>query len=123
MQWLKANSEAVVSIVLVFLLVLFLDPLMIWMPGALTYCALAAAVILFAVFAGLVWREQAADEREQLHAMVGSRAGFIAGASVLILGIGYQTLVIHTVDTWLLLALGALILGKVGGLLYGKSRL
>jgi len=118
----KVINEISISIVLVLLVVLFLDPFMLWMPDTLIYMLVAALVVLFVVFAGFVWRERVLDEREQLHKMVAGRIGYLVGTGVLVLGVVVQTAVSHP-DPWLVVALGAMVLGKLIGLLYSRSRL
>lgn len=110
----KSSKELVMSVVLVLLALLFLDPLMILMPNSAIYALMAGLVLVFAAFAGLVWRERAEDEREEFHKMLAGRIGYLAGMVVLIFGILYQAFSSH-VDAWLVVALVVMIVAKIGG--------
>jgi len=114
-------SEITFSVILIILAVLFLDPFMVFMPTGVVYMLVGGIAIVFALFAGLVWKERAEDERDELHRMIAGRAGYILGVGVLMAGIIWQTVVSHP-DPWLVAALVGMILGKLLGLYYGKVR-
>lgn len=114
-------GELVVGLVLVVLLILLINPFPMYMPSGLEMGLLAGAVVAFAVFGALVWREKVADEREAAHRALAGRIGFLVGALVLTIGVLLQSLA-HSLDPWLVLGLGAMILGKLAGLVYGKYR-
>lgn len=113
--------ELIISTVLLVLLILFLDPFMIWMPGKMVMFLLFILVVVFSIFSVFVWREKARDEREMAHNMFAGRIAFLAGSAVLVGGIVYQCLN-HEVDAWLVLAMGAMILGKITGLIYSRIK-
>ena len=119
MQDKNQKTELVVSIVFLVLLMLFINPFHFWMPDALLYMLVAAILVIFALFAGLVWKEEPRDEREVLHVMHAARIGYLLGVAVLVLGVIYESLAAH-VDVWLLVALGAMILGKLAALVYNS---
>lgn len=77
----------------------------------------AGALILLAV--GLA--EGKGDERAVLHRHLASRAAFLLGLAVLSVGTLWQTYR-HAIDPWLIGALGAMTLGKIIGLLYGRLK-
>jgi len=116
----KIFNEITFSIVLVALLLLFTDPLMFWMPSKLVYMLIAGLIAVFAVFAGLVWREKPKDERDERHRMFAGRIGYLLGSGFLIVGIVWQTITSHP-DPWLIAALVGMVLGKLIGLSYGRS--
>lgn len=116
------QNEIVVAVVLILLILLFLNPLGLWMPDTLVYMLIAGVVVLFALFAGFVWKERARDEREQLHKMIAGRLAYLAGMGVLVLGVAVQGFTLPHVDPWLLFALSAMILGKIFGFFYSRSR-
>lgn len=117
----EAAKELIVGIVLIGLLIVFWNPLGIGMPPAAGTMLALVLLVTFAAFAGLLWRENARDEREDLHRMLAGRVGYLAGAGVLVLGVFVQS-VRHHVDPWLVLALVAMIVGKIVGRLYGWAR-
>ena len=104
------------------LLLVLLNPFGWWMPTAMAMMLTAALVAVFAVFASFVWREKPRDEREGLHRLLGGRWAFLAGALVLVVGIIVGEFA-HNLDPWLPLALGAMILAKIVGLIYGRIKL
>lgn len=118
---MEHRNEIIISIIFAALIVLFLDPLMFWMPDSLIYTLVAALVVFFALFAGFVWKERALDEREQLHKMIAGRIGYLIGVGILVFGLVIQTFTTHP-DPWLVAALGGMVLGKLLSLLYSRSR-
>jgi hypothetical protein len=94
-----------------------LDPLHWWMPTMVQMSALAGLVAAFAVFAVFLVREEARDEREEQLRSRSSRIGFLLGTGVLVLAIAVQAYM-DMLDHWLVYALLAMILGKVGARLY-----
>lgn len=122
MKFFSLFSEVFISIVLIILAVLFLDPFMLWMPKSMVPLMLVAVIVLFALFAIFVWRERAGDEREQLHRMIADRIGYLAGAALLVAGIVYQAMVNHTVDSWLIVTLVLMVVAKLAGLVYSKFK-
>lgn len=115
------KTEVIFSILLIILLVLFLEPFGLFMSPPILMMIVLGLIVVFGIFTALIWREKVKDERENLHKMMAARFGFIAGASVLVVGIIIQAFA-HNVDTWLILALIAMILGKMAGLLYGERK-
>ncbi len=114
-------QEITVSVVLIVLLILFLNPFELWMPPALLMMMVLGLVIAFSIFASFIWRENSIDEREGLHKMMAGRIAFLAGTSVLVIGIIVQSFR-HTLDFWLVLTLGTMILAKIVGLMYGRIK-
>lgn len=117
----EAAKELIVGIVLLGLLIVFWNPLGSGMPPAAVTMLALVLLVAFAAFAGLLWHEDAHDEREDLHRMLAGRVGYLAGACLLVLGIVAQS-ARHRVDPWLVLALVAMIVGKIGGRWYGRAR-
>ena len=116
----NTHTEIIIAVIFLGLLILFLNPFNLWMPERLAYIMIGSLVVLFALFASFVWRENAHDEREQQHKQMAGRVAYLAGASVLILGIVIQSITTH-VDPWLVLALGAMVLGKVVMHIYNRT--
>lgn len=114
-------QEIALSLVLLVLMVLFLNPMGIWMPGNVVMLMVFILVVVFTLFASFVWREQPRDEREMVHGMFAGRIAFLAGAAVLVAGVIVQG-VRHEVDIWLVLAIGAMLFAKILGLVYSRLR-
>ena len=113
--------EIIVSLVLIVLLILCLNPFEFWMPPGLLMMLVLGLVVVFALFASFIWRENSKDEREGLHKMMAGRIAFLAGTAVLVTAIIVQSLR-HELDFWLVLTLGTMILAKIIGLLYGRIK-
>ena len=114
-------QEIFISLALVVLLVLLLNPFDFWMPSAFLMMLVAGLVAIFVSFVSFVWRENAKDERESLHKSIAGRTAFLAGASVLVAAIVVHSFN-HTLDPWLVIALGVMILTKIIGLMYGRIK-
>jgi len=113
--------EILIAVAMVVLLILFVNPFGTYMPNTLLTMLVIGFVIIFAIFASFIWKEKARDEREGLHRMLASRAAFLVGSGVLVLGIVLQTLR-HSLDFWLVLTLAAMIIAKIIGRVYGESK-
>lgn len=112
-------QEIFVSLILVILLALFLNPFGFWMPNTLLMMMVLGLIVVFAVFSGFIWKEYARDEREMLHRMLAGRIAYLIGAGVLVLGIIVQSFR-HELDSWLVFTLGLMILAKIIGIIYGR---
>lgn len=105
-------TETIVTIALVALAVLLLNPFHFWMPDMMVMSMLAGALVLFGIFASFILREKIQDERDDQHRTLAGRNAFLVGAGILMLGIcveGYT----HSVDPWLVLALIGMVVTKV----------
>ena len=114
-------QEIFVSGALIVLLVLFLNPFGFWMPNTLLLMMIAGLIVVFALFASFIWRETAQDEREALHRFMAGRIAYLAGAGGLVVAIIIESLQ-HDLDPWLVGILGIMILAKISGLIYGRTK-
>lgn len=114
-------QEIIISLILILLLVLFLNPFHFWMPNALLMMMVLGLLIVFAFFSGFIWKENARDEREGLHRMLAGRTAFFTGGAVLVIGIIVQSFN-HSLDPWLVFTLGSMILAKIIGLIYSRIK-
>lgn len=105
-------KETIVTVSLIILSVLLLNPFHFWMPDMMVMCMLASSLVLFAIFASFILREKTVDERDDVHRTLAGRNAFLAGSAVLMLGIVIQGYT-HSVDPWLVVALIAMILVKI----------
>lgn len=113
--------EIVVGAGLIVLLIALVNPFSILMPSRLTMMVLGAIGILSLLFTSFIWQETAQDERESLHRQVAGRIAFLAGATILLLGITMQTFQ-HRLDPWLVTALGAMVLTKLMTRIYSRIK-
>jgi len=111
--------EIIITIILLILLVLVLNPMELWMPPQATMMLTAFILVTFLIFSAFIWREQSHDERENLHKLMAGRIGFLAGSGILVTGIIVQTLK-HTLDPWLVIALGGMVLVKIFSTIYAR---
>jgi len=118
----KVNiSEIIVSGILVFLLALLFWEKDLLMPMDLSMTLVLAFVIVFAMFAALLFRERAKDERETLHRFIAARFAYFAGTCILVMGIVVQSLD-HAIDIWLIITLALMIIAKIAGSIYGRLK-
>lgn len=117
----KITKEIFVGAILVVLLAALINPGDFLMPTMTQMSLIVAATVAFAIFAVLLWRERGGDERDSLHRLVADRAAFQIGAAVLMIAIvseGFNGMI----DAWLPITLGAIVLGKIVGLIYSKKK-
>lgn len=114
-------GEIIISLVLIGLLVFFLNPLDLLMPQPLHPLMVPFLIVLFIIFAGLLWREAPGDEREQLHKYIASRFAYFAVIATLITGVIMQSFK-GVIDPWLIIAICIALLAKILGLIYGHLR-
>jgi Flp pilus assembly protein TadB len=105
-------KETIVTICLIGLAILLLNPFNFWMPDMVVICILAITLGIFALFSSFILRENKFDEREEEHRALAGRNAFLVGAGLLTLGIVVQGYT-HTVDPWLVVALIGMIVVKI----------
>ncbi len=109
--------EIIAALILIALLTLLADPYDFFMPTMIVQIIAGIAVVVFGILAGLLLKEHAGDEREEKHICLAGRVAFLAGSSVLLLGIIMQVLS-DKLDIWLVIALVVMVVGKVGTRIY-----
>lgn len=115
-------KETIVTVGLVVIAILLLNPFHFWMPDMMVMCMLAIALGLFGMFASFILREEAFDERDSQHRTLAGRNAFLAGAGVLTLGIVVQGYT-HEVDPWLVMALIVMVMVKIGTRIWSDKNL
>ncbi len=115
-------KETIVTVGLVLIAILLLNPFHFWMPDMVVICMLAIALGLFGIFASFILREQAFDERDSQHRTLAGRNAFLSGSGVLTFGIVYQGY-FHKVDPWLVVALIVMVLVKIGTRIWSDKNL
>jgi phosphatidylglycerophosphate synthase len=116
------TKEIAVSLILIALTVLLLNPFHFWMPDMIVMIMLILTLVVFALFATFVLQEKTQDERDVAHRMLSGRVAFLTGSALLTLGIVVQALQ-HNVDIWLVVILVAMVLSKIITRIYSNSRL
>lgn len=116
------NKELLIPLGIIALTLAFLDPFMLLMPASLVYVLILLLLVASLSYSLLIWREKALDEREEMHRAYAGRVSFIAGVGILILGIVYQTLIVHEVDPVLVAAVAIMTLAKYFGHRYAQNR-
>ncbi|MGD1003389.1 MAG: hypothetical protein ABR884_02325 [Minisyncoccia bacterium] len=117
-----AKKELSVGVGLLVLLFVIFNPWNLFMPGYAVMTLLVGAVVLYIFFATFLWREGSGDERERFHRLFADRIAYLAGSALLLIGIAVGELQ-HALDPWLICALALMVIAKIGGLIYGKSKL
>jgi len=115
-------KETIVTLALIAIAVLLLNPFHFWMPDMIVMSMLAVTLGLFGIFATFVLRESMYDERDGQHRTLAGRNAFLGGAGVLTLGIVIQGYT-HTVDPWLVVALIVMILVKIATRIWSDKNL
>lgn len=105
-------TETIVTVALLAIAILLLNPFHFWMPNVVVLCMLATILALFGVFASFILRETSVDEREDHHKALAGRNAFLAGSGILTLAIMVQGYT-HTVDPWLVITLIGMIVVKL----------
>jgi len=118
---MKALSESLVALALLVVLFLKVDPLHWFMPTEMQMIVLCVFAAAFALYAGVVFREQAKDERESSHLYRASRWGYLVGVVALTMLIVVQD-VLHRLDPWLLGILGLMVVTKLVVLRWAQWR-
>ena len=115
-------KEIIVTLCLVAIAVLLLNPMNFWMPDMMVMGMLALGLVIFGIFASFILREKTFDERDSLHRTLAGRNAFLSGSAVLMLGIiveGYT----HSVDPWLVIALIVIVIAKLATRIWSDKNL
>ena len=110
-------TESVLSLALIGLLIVILNPFHQWMPDMAQMTVMGLLVGVFGLFSAFVVREGALDEREAEHRMLAGRVAFLTGTATLLIGILYQSYT-GEIDGWLVLSLVAMVLAKMAAHFY-----
>jgi hypothetical protein len=105
-------KETIVTIALIAVAILLLNPFHFWMPDMMVMSMLAITLALFGIFASFILRERSIDEREYQHKSLAGRNAFLAGSGILTLGIVMQGYT-HAVDPWLVFTLIGMVAVKL----------
>jgi hypothetical protein len=112
--------ETTVTLGMLVIAILLLNPFDFWMPDMMVMGMLAGALVLFGFFASFILREKTVDERDESHRTFAGRNAFLAGSGTLIFGIVVQGYA-HAVDPWLVVTLIVMIVVKIGSRLWSDK--
>lgn len=110
-------KEYFIIIALLAVFLLLLNPFGWWMPSMMLAGLLIIALVIFGLFAAFTVKEKTHDERESQHRVTAGRLAFVAGTTILALGMLVQGLH-HHVDPWLFVTFVAMIAAKIGSRSY-----
>lgn len=114
-------TQKCVLVAFIVLAIFVINPFHIWMPTMTHIAILAALVVMFGIMSVFVLQERAEDERDNAHRMVAGRTAYLSGAGVLLMGIVIQSIE-EQLDPWLVVALLAMVFGKMFSRLYNTRR-
>lgn len=117
----KNPGEVIISAIFVVLLFLKVDPFGWTMPNDVQMVILVLVIVTFAVYAGLMFREKARDEREAQHIHIASRAGYLVGVALLVAGVVVGSLS-GSLNSWLVVVLAGMIIGKMVAFIWARNR-
>lgn len=118
---MKALTESLLALSVLAVLFLKMDPFHWFMPTEAQMILLCVFAAAFALYAGVVFREQAKDERESNHLYRASRWGYLVGV-VTLSGVIVVQDVLHQLDPWLLVVLGVMVITKLVVLRWAQWR-
>lgn len=120
MQKRQTIIELTIALVFLGLVVFISNPFNLWMPHMMVTIVICILAVLFALYVGLVWREDPQDERESYHTMIASRVGYLVGVGILVSVLFIQSITGVHPDLWLLVVLGGMVIGKIIGVIYSR---
>lgn len=82
------------------------------MPMSIMSILIVLILVAYFTFSAFILKEQAKDEREELHILKASRLSYLAGIGTLIVALVVQTLS-HNIDIWIILALIVMLVTKL----------
>jgi hypothetical protein len=114
---MKLLFEVIIVLVILGIALILFNPTHLLMPDSVSTLLMLGLVVSFLVFLGIVWKEQARDERDTYHIQKSGRVAFFVGTTILVIGVIAQATK-HDIDPWLLLALSGMVLTKLGSRIY-----
>ena len=117
------KKDIFVPLVVAVTAIAFLDPLMYLMPGMMVSLVLGLLMISAAVYALIIFKEHARDEREVSVRAYADRLAGLAGTIGLVAVIVYQVLVVHHVDSVIVGILLLMIMTKYLAHVYAEMHL
>lgn len=117
------KHDIIVPLLVVISATAFFDPLMYLMPTMMVSIVLGLLMVFSLVYALIIFKEGARDEREVSVRAYADRLAALVGTLGLVAVIMYQVLVVHDVDTSIIVILIAMIVTKYVAHVYAEHRL
>jgi hypothetical protein len=114
--------EIISALAILGIAIIFLNPGHLAMPESIQSMLIVGLIISFLTFAAYLFREKSSDERESIHILTAGRISYLVGVGTLILGIVMQALK-HEIDTWLVIALCAMVFSKLLSRIYSHFKM
>lgn len=110
-------TETISAFMILGIVILFLNPGNLTMPDSVQTMLIIGLIVSFLTFAAFIFREKSSDERESLHILTAGRISYLVGVGTLIIGVIIQALS-HKIDSWLVIALCAMVFSKLLSRIY-----
>ncbi len=117
------KKDIIVPLIVMITALAFLDPFMYLMPSMMVSFVLGILMIATVIYGLIIFKERAQDEREVTVRAFADRHAGLVGTVGLVLVIVYQVLVVHHVDTVIVLILLAMIVTKYLAHVYAERHL
>lgn len=117
------KKDILVPLVVIISALAFIDPFMYLMPSMLVTAVLGILMASTALYALIIFKEGARDEREVSLRAFADRITCLVGTAGLVGVIVYQVLVVHHVDTIIVMILLMMIVTKYVAHLYADRYL
>ncbi len=117
------TKDILVPIIVIVSALAFIDPFMYLMPSVMISVVLGVLMVSSLGYALIVFKEGARDEREVSLRAFADRIACLVGTTGLVGVIVYQVLIIHHVDTFIVVILLAMIVTKFLAHMYAERRL
>jgi ABC-type xylose transport system permease subunit len=117
------RKDILVPVVVIVSALAFIDPFMYLMPSMMVSLVLGVLMVSSVSYALMVYKEGARDEREISLRAFADRIACLVGTTGLVGLIVYQVLVIHHVDTFVVVILLLMIISKYVAHIYAEHRL
>jgi hypothetical protein len=105
-------KEILMAVGLIIILVFLLNPFDIYYSNMVLMSSLTVLILLFIFFSIFILKDKPVDEREEAHQSFAGRVAYLCGTAVMITGIVVQS-ISHSIDIWLVVALGVMIVSKL----------
>ncbi len=117
------KKDIVIPLLVIATATAFFDPLMYLMPSMMVSLVLGLLMISTLVYALVIFKEGARDEREVSLRAYADRLAALVGTLGLVILIMYQVLIVHHVDTSIIIILIAMIVTKYAAHVYAEHKL